>query len=253
MSSLPLCWWLQNTGYSSEIVYCSHWPLYWLERYKQAEYQYSKGSFLCSGSVLKQHKCLGYQNRRVFTNQRSWSLCLQSVDLGQTLEEWIGRMYRSFHFMKRTVPFSVNINVKKPSINSCVIELLLFCSHCRSPSITSLKKLFSMHRMCLSWVKDLHGYHQQLQIRNMLPISFEIMRRHAILFYKQYSGIYDLQSYDYFTVSAERQRTYSTPSYKFKKWKFNNTFTKTTALLVNVFLNQSEQNSPTVKVCFKQT
>ena len=116
--------------------------------------------------------------------------------------------YRNFHFIKCTVPFSFNINVKKSSIIFCVIELLLYCSHSWSPSITSLKRVFSMHRMFLSWVTGLHNYHQQLQICNILPISFEIMCIDPKLFYKLYNDLYDLQFYDNFTVSAERQRIY---------------------------------------------
>ena len=66
------------------------------------------------------------------------------------LKNKLDACYRNFHFIKRTVPSSVNISVTKSIINSCVIELLLYCSHCWSPSITSLKKLLSMHRKCLS-------------------------------------------------------------------------------------------------------
>ena len=159
--------------------------------------------------------------------------------------------YRNFHFKKRTVPFSVNINVRESLFNSCVIDLLLYCSHCWSPSFATLKKLFSMQRMCLSWVTGLHDYHQQVQICNILPISFEIMRRDTMLFYKLFNGIYDLQFYDFFTVSAERRRIYVKPTYKFKKLQFNSTFTERTARLMNVFLNLSKAKLTDCQSLFK--
>ena len=66
------------------------------------------------------------------------------------------------------------------------------------------------------------------------------MRRDALLFYKLYNGLYDLQFNDCFPVSAERRRIQVTPTYKFKKWNFNSTFTERTARILNVFLNQSK-------------
>ena len=97
-----------------------------------------------------------------------------------------------------------------------------------------------MHRMRLSWVTCVHDYHQQLQICNTLPISFENMRRDAMLFYKLYIGPYDVQFYDHFSVSAERRCIHVLPTYKFKKLNLNSTFTEKTARLLNVFLNQSK-------------
>ena len=131
--------------------------------------------------------------------------------------------------MKRTVPFSANTNVEKSLIKPCCIKLLLYCSHCWSPSITSLKKLFSMLRKCQRREIGFYDYQKQLQICNIVSISIETMCRDAGLIYKLYSGLYDLQFNDFFIISAERRRIYVTPTYKFEKRKFNSTFTKRTA------------------------
>ena len=59
---------------------------------------------------------------------------------------------KSFHFIKRSIPYHIPLSVKLRFINTCVKSIFLYASPVWSPSLTMLRKLENFNRKCFTWV-----------------------------------------------------------------------------------------------------
>ena len=99
---------------------------------------------------------------------------------------------KSFHFIKRSIPYHIPLSVKLMFINTCVKSILLNASPVWSPSLTMLRKLENFNRKGLTWVTGHLSYLKQLSLTNSLPISFTLIFNDLILFHKMLNGYSEL-------------------------------------------------------------
>ena len=112
---------------------------------------------------------------------------------------------KSFHFIKRSIPYHIPLSVKLMFINTCVKNILLYASPVWSPSFTMLRKLENFNRKCLTWVTGHFSYLKQLSLTNLLPISFTLIFNDLILFHKMLNGDLELHfAAYYFKVTTSR-------------------------------------------------
>ena len=150
---------------------------------------------------------------------------------------------KSFHFIKRSIPYHIPLSVKLMFINICVKSILLYASHVPvwSPSLTMLRKLENFIRKCLTWVTGHLPYLKQLSSRNSLRISFTLIFNDLILFHKMLNGDSELlfAAYYYFKVTTLRSSALRTVKTA-RRWSTETFFTHRTARAVNYMLKTSE-------------
>ena len=148
---------------------------------------------------------------------------------------------KSFHFIKRSIPYHIPLSVKLMLINTCVKSILLYASPVWSPSLTMLRKLENFNRKCLTWVTGHLPYLKQLSLTNSLPISFTLIFNDLILFHKMLNGDSELPfaAYYYFKVTTSRSSTLMKVK-PARIWSTETFFTHRTARAVNYMLKTTE-------------
>ena len=81
---------------------------------------------------------------------------------------------KSFHFIKRSIPYSVSLWTKFKYYQLCIRSVLLYGSQICFPSLLCRRKLELFNENCLKWVTGRSDYTEQLKVTNSLPIFFSI-------------------------------------------------------------------------------
>ena len=79
----------------------------------------------------------------------------------------------SFHYIKRTVPFSAPIKTKLSVYVACVQSILLYNSCVWNPKMTLLKKMEKSHKKAVKWVSGRDNYVAALLTLRILPICYQ--------------------------------------------------------------------------------
>ena len=96
----------------------------------------------------------------------------------------LAKSNKTFNFLRRNVPFQVEQQRTILLYRSLILSVLLFISTAWSPSKNSLRRFENFQKRVLKWVSNSNDYDKCLQMLNMLPIFFELIRTDVILLWK---------------------------------------------------------------------
>ena len=128
----------------------------------------------------------------IFTSNLSWSL---------QVADKISKCYKVFFMLKRNVPMSASRSLKINLYKTCILSILSYASPIWSPSKTDLQKLESLNKRYINWVGMTGEYNSTLLNLNIYPISYKLEINDLLLFHRFFHGKYDLNIFDYVTLS----------------------------------------------------
>ena len=131
----------------------------------------------------------------IFTSNLSWSL---------HVADKISKCYKVFFMLKRNVPMSASRSLKINLYKTCILSILSYASPVWSSTKTDLQKLESLNKRCIQCTGMTGDYNSTLLNLNIYPISYKLEISDLLLFHRLFHGKYDLNIFDYVTLSESR-------------------------------------------------